>query len=113
MARRRKEPEQDEPDIREVVRRLMTTIRSPARIVELYYWSQERHLRDLMRSFVMLPPRTQEVLLAFLQLTTDPGLVNASIDAEGRMILSSPQATELQAMARAYAEMAEPSQQTH
>lgn len=113
MPRRKKEPGQDEPDLREVVRRLMTTIQSPARIVELYYWSQERHLRDLMRAFVMLPPRTQEVLLAFLQLNTDPEQVEAAIDADGRIILSSPQAKELQAMAQSYAAMAETSRQTH
>lgn len=113
MPRRRKEPKADAQDIREVLRRLVTTIQSPARIVELYYWSQERHLRDLMRAFVMLPPRTQDVLLAFLQLNTDPEQIHAAIDTEGRIILSPPQAKELQAMAQSYAAMAEPSRQTH
>ena len=112
MPRRKKRPGQDELDIREVVRRLVMTIQSPSRIAELYYWSQERHLRDLMRAFVMLPPRTQDVLLAFLQLNTDLEQVEAAIDAEGRVILSSPAVKELQAIASSYA-MAETSRQTH
>lgn len=112
MPRREKRAEKAEPDIREVVRRLLTTIQSPARVVELYYWSQERHLRDLMWAFVMLPPRTQDVLLAFLQLNTDPEQVEAAIDAEGRLVLSSPAVKELQALAGACA-MPETSRQTH
>ena len=111
MASRKKSLRKDEPDIREVARRIMKNVQSPARIVELYYWSQERHLRDLMRAFVMLPPRTQEVLLAFLQLNTDPEQVEAAIDAEGRVILSSATVKELQAVACSYA--TETSRQTH
>src|ERR1044072_1370710 len=99
MPRRGKSRRKGEPDIREVARRIMKNVRSPAGIVELYYWSQERHLRDLMRAFVMLPPRTQEVLLAFLQLNADPEQIVAAIDAEGRVILSSPAIKELEAMA--------------
>src|ERR1043166_4634977 len=112
MPRRKTKPREDEQDIREVVRRLMVTIQSPARTVELYYWSQERHLRDLMRAFVMLPPRTQDVLLAFLQLNTDPEQIVAAIDAEGRIILSSPAIKELQAMAGS-STLTETSRQTH
>jgi hypothetical protein len=112
MPRRKTKPGPDEADIRDVLRRLVATVRSPARIVELYYWSQERHLRDLMRAFVMLPPRTQEILLAFLQLNTDPEQIVAAIDADGRVILSSPALKELQAMAGS-GMLAEPSRQTH
>lgn len=112
MPRRKKRAGQDEADAREVVRRLLATIQSPARVVELYYWSQERHLRDLMRAFVMLPPHTQDMLLAFLQLNTDHEQVEATIDAEGRVVLSSPAVKDLQALARACA-MAETSRQTH
>src|ERR1043165_4092273 len=98
MPRRKTKPGPDEADIRDVLRRLVATVRSPARIVELYYWSQERHLRDLMRAFVMLPPRTQEILLAFLQLNTDPEQIVAAIAADGRVILSPPALKELRAM---------------
>lgn len=112
MPRRKRQLAKDDPDIRAVLRRLVATIRSPARIVELYYWSQERHLREVMRAFVMLPPKTQDALTAFLQLSSDPEQVEASIDAQGRLVLSSPEAKELQAARGAYA-LSETSRQTH
>ena len=82
-----------EPTLREVVRSVLHHIHSPARVIELYYWSQEEKLCDVIRAIVVMPPETREVLEAFLSMTR-ADTVTASLDTEGRLTLSSPDVSE-------------------
>src|SRR5262245_16330368 len=98
MTRRRQQSRQEatEQELTDLLRSLVTNCRDPARLVELYYWSVEPELADVMRQYLALPRDVSTKLHAFLMLAAqDPGSVNLRISGEGEMILSSPLAAEL------------------
>ena len=77
----------------EVLHYFLGAQRNPRALIELYYWSQEEHLVELMRAFVLLPEETKAALTTFLKLTTENSeLVTASIPRNGTFVLESPQA---------------------
>src|SRR5262245_60519220 len=93
MAQKRQAPDQE---LTELLRSLVTNCRDPARLVELYYWSVEPELAEVMRQYIALPREVSTTLHAFLMLAAqDPGSVNLRISGDGEMILSSPAAAEL------------------
>jgi hypothetical protein len=68
----------------------------PARLIELYYWSAEHELADVMRQYIALAPEVREALHAFLMLVKDqPGSVTAQIALNGELTFSAPAAVEL------------------
>jgi hypothetical protein len=80
----------------ELLKHLVTNCRDPARLIELYYWSVEPELAEVMRQYIALPRDVSATLHAFLMLAAaDPGSVSLRINREGEMILSSPAALEL------------------
>jgi len=83
-----------EPDLDRLVERVVRELDSPARVIELYYWSRERHLLDIMRSIVAMSAPTREALDAFLAMAADPETIVASLDGSGRLSLSSPQVAD-------------------
>jgi hypothetical protein len=83
-------------ELTDVLKRLVAGCRHPARLVELYYWSTEPELAEVMRQYVALPEEVRASLHAFLMLAAnDPGAVNLRISSDGEMILSSPATEEL------------------
>src|SRR5712692_7706785 len=86
----------------ELLKRIVADCQDPARLVELYYWSAEPELAEVMRQYMALPDQVRAALHAFLMLVAnDAGSVTHRITGEGEMILSSPATAEL---ARDFAE---------
>jgi len=83
-----------EPSLETLVEQLVRQLDSPARVLELCYWSRERHVLDIIRAIVALPERTREALEAFLAMAGDPETVAATLDSSGRLSLSSPHVAE-------------------
>jgi len=80
----------------DLLKRMVADCRHPARLVELYYWSAEPELAEVMRQYVALPEEVRASLHAFLMLAADdPGSVNLRISSDGEMILSSSATEEL------------------
>jgi hypothetical protein len=68
----------------------------PARLIELYYWSGEHELAEVMRQYIALSPEVRAALHAFLMLVKDePGSVTVEIATNGEMTFSAPAAAEL------------------
>jgi hypothetical protein len=86
----------DEQQLTGLLKRIVDECRHPARLIELYYWSAENQLAEVMRQYIALPPEARAALHAFLLLTkTEPGCVTARIGANGELTLSAPAAAEL------------------
>jgi hypothetical protein len=83
--------EEREPDLQKLVEQIFRQLDSPARVMELYYWSREPGLLDIIRSIIAMPAHTRDALEAFLTMAGDPETVAAGIDNAGRLTLSSPQ----------------------
>jgi hypothetical protein len=87
-------------DIASVVRSLVTDYAEPARILELYYWSQEPGLPELIRALMALPPAQRAALQSFFAMISDPNFVSATIDPAGGLTLFSPDVAEALAATR-------------
>ena len=86
----------DEPPLAGLLKRIVEECPNPARLVELYYWSAEHQLADVMRQFIALSPEVRAALHGFLMLVKDePDTVSVQIAATGEMTLSAPAAEEL------------------
>jgi hypothetical protein len=78
-----------EPDLDKLVEHIFRQLDSPARVIELYYWSREPQLLEVIRSIIAMPAQTREKLEAFLSMAGDPEAIAASIDNAGRLTLTS------------------------
>jgi hypothetical protein len=86
----------DETRLTDVLKRLVEECPHPERLIELYYWSAEPDLAEVMRQYVGLSPEVRAAFYAFLTLVRDgPGSVTVKIAANGDMSFSSPAAVEL------------------
>jgi hypothetical protein len=86
----------DGPPLAGLLRRIVEECPHPARLIELYYWSAEHELADVMRQFIALSPEVRATLHAFLMLVKDaPGSVTVQIAEGGEMTFSAPAAVEL------------------
>jgi hypothetical protein len=85
-----------EPPLAGLVKRLAEECPHPARLIELFYWSAEHELAEVMRQYVGLPTEVRAALHGFLMLTKDdPGAVTARIAANGELAFSAPVVVEL------------------
>jgi len=82
-----------EPSLQEVLRAVLHRAQSPSRMIELYYWSQEEKLCEMIRAIVAMQPQTRELLEAFLSMTA-ADTVTASLDGAGRLTLASQEVSE-------------------
>jgi len=83
-------------DLTELLKRIVADCQDPARLVELYYWSAEPELAEVMRQYIVLPDEVRAALHAFLMLVAnDPGSVSLRITGNGEMVLSSPATVEI------------------
>ncbi len=87
-------------EMSELLYQLASNCKDPARFVELFYWSQECELAELMRGLAGMSSDARHALLAFMQLAEGslPSVV-ASVNSKGDFVLSSPTVSELLAPA--------------
>src|SRR5258708_38002052 len=79
-----------------LLKRLVEECPDPARLVELYYWSAEHQLAEVMRQYIALSPEVRTALHGFLMLVKDePGSVTVQISANGEMTFSAPAVADL------------------
>lgn len=78
--------------LRGVMREMLGSLRSPAEVLELYYWSQEPSLLKIMRAVVAMPESARLPLEAFVNVA-DPSKVTVTVDPDGRLTLASEEVT--------------------
>ncbi len=77
-------------DIAQVLHHLASSCKDPARFLELFYWSQEPELAELMRGFVSMSDEAKYTLLAFLRLAEgNLQSVAVTVSEKGDITLSS------------------------
>ena len=90
---------QDQPQDRPlngILKRIIEDCPHPGRLLELYYWSSERELAEVMRQYVGLSPDVRAALHAFLMLAKDkPDTVTVRIASNGELTFSSPAVADL------------------
>jgi hypothetical protein len=70
------------------------------RIVELYYWTREPGMLELLRTLIAMPERTRASLEAFCAMAQEPGGIVSDLDGTGRLILTSVHAGQAAAIMR-------------
>ena len=69
-----------------------------ARLLELFYFSREPDVLEIMRAIAALPEEARAALDAFLAVSHDPAAITAKWDGAGRLTLSSPQVGQTMAI---------------
>jgi hypothetical protein len=82
------------PSIEKLVELIIRQLDSPARVMELYYWSREPQLLDIIRSIIAMPEQTREKLEAFMSMAGSPETIAATLDNSGRLTLTSAHVTD-------------------
>lgn len=99
---------------RNVLRDLVEHCSNPARLLELYYWSAEEDLVDLLRRYIELPEQPREALRAFLIMVADcPNSVVVNVSQHGEVTLSSPTVTQLMSKMDAWPAAEDPTEASH
>jgi hypothetical protein len=99
--RRNGEPAENEAELQEIIEAIIVDCGSPARVLELYYWSQESDLWEMIRALVNLPAPVRTKLSAFLMMATDRDQVSARIGQSGELTLFSGHVADALAIVRA------------
>jgi hypothetical protein len=71
----------------EVIQSLVNSGTDPSRLLELYYWTREPGIIELIRAFLSLPQAAQRSVGDFL-LNAKPKSIETTFDAQGRLVLS-------------------------
>lgn len=87
--RRPRKPRSKSPTVDAVLQKILQQLGSPARVIEMYYWSRERDLLEITRAVAAMPQETREMLAAFLALSRDHETISAEFDPSGRLSLTS------------------------
>ena len=87
-----------------LVRALVAGCDSPAQVLELYYWSKEPGLIDVIRGIVAMPEETRATLEAFMAISRETKSVVATLDRCGVLSLTSANAMKTVALAQHAAE---------
>jgi len=74
----------------EVIKTLVNGGTDSSRLLELYYWSQEPGVVELVRAYLEMSEQTRLTVGNFM-LTARPQSVVAALDASGRLVLSRPE----------------------
>ena len=77
-------------EIVQLISRLAINCKNPARILELFYWSREPELAEIMRNIIGLPDEAKTTLHAFFRLAeSDPKSISVTVNADGDLTLTS------------------------
>jgi hypothetical protein len=74
-----------------IVQSMLAECEDPSRLLELYYFSREPDVLDIMRAVAAMPEEARASLEAFLAMSHEPTSITARWDAAGRLTLASPQ----------------------
>ena len=86
----------DGNDLTGLLRKLVKSCDNPARLIELYYWSQEPELIEVMRQFIALPEEAKNSLCAFFGMAKGHAAsVSVTVSPQGELTLSSPVVSEV------------------
>jgi hypothetical protein len=83
-----------------LIRTLVAGCGSPAEALELYYWSREPGLVEIIRGIAMMPEETRAALEAFIALARETKSVMAALDRRGVLTLASVEAARTVALAQ-------------
>jgi hypothetical protein len=97
---RRKPQSAAEKARKRLVRILLKECDSPARALELDYWSKEPGLLEIIRGIVMMPEDARATIEAFLLLARNTSSVSAGLDQRGVLTLASVQVARSVALAQ-------------
>lgn len=87
-----------------LIRMLVAASGSAAGLLELYYWSREPGMLDTVRSIVAMPEKSRAAFEAFVALAGDPRSIDATLDPQGALTLTSPGSVKAVALASYAAE---------
>jgi hypothetical protein len=83
-------------ELARLLHQLANNCKHPARLIELYYWSREPELAEIMRQIVSLPEEAKGTLHAFFNLAKgDVASISVTVSADGDVTLTSPVVAEL------------------
>jgi hypothetical protein len=89
---------------RQATERLITTLAAgcdcPAKLLELYYWSKEPGLLEVIRGIAAMREDVRAAIEAFIALAGDAQSTSADLDGRGVLTLASAQAARTAALAR-------------
>jgi hypothetical protein len=77
-----------QPRMPDVVSRIVAKC-DPARLMEIYYWSREPGLLEIIRAIAAMPEPGRQALESFFALGGDPETVVATWEESGRLTLQS------------------------
>jgi hypothetical protein len=83
-----------------LIRTLVAGCGSPAQALELYYWSREPGLVEIIRGVAMMSEQTRAAIEAFIALARDTKSVMAVLDRSGVLRLASAEAARTVALAQ-------------
>ena len=92
------------PRAERLIRMLVSGCDNPASMLELYYWSREPGLVEVIRAIVSMPEDTRAAFEAFVALARDAKSIEARLDPHGALTLASPEIVKTIALARYAAE---------
>ncbi len=87
-----------------LVRALLAGCDKPREALEIYYWSKEPGLLEIMRAIATMPEQARAAIEAFAVLAQDQTTVKAGLDSRGVLTLASAQAARTVALAQYAAE---------
>jgi hypothetical protein len=61
-------------------------------VMEMFYWSREPGLLELMRAIATMPENARTALEVLFAMSHEPSAITAQWDGSGRLTLTSPQA---------------------
>jgi len=89
-----------DPATERLIRTLVEGCGSPAEALELYYWSREPGLIEVIRGIATMPENTRAAIEAFVALARDTRSITAELDSRGVLTLASAEAARTVALAR-------------
>jgi hypothetical protein len=89
-----------DPATERLIRTLVAGCSSPAEALELYYWSREPGLIEVIRGIATMPEETRAAIEAFIALARDTRSVKAALDSRGVLTLASAEAARTVALAQ-------------
>jgi hypothetical protein len=93
-----------DPATERLIRTLVAGCNSPAEALELYYWSREPGLIEVIRAIATMQEDTRAAIEAFIALARDAKSIKAELDARGVLTLASAEAARTVALAQYAAE---------
>lgn len=103
--RSRKKPQsKTERSTESLIRSLLDNRITETRVRELFYWSQEPGLLEVIRGIVTMEEKARGALETFIALTSEPKSIVAMLDASGVLRLSSAEVARTAALAHGAAE---------